>query len=168
MSRVVTFQDQNASRNGNPQPNEWQMPESVNIHSSGLQRLPSLGALHSSETIEAHSTLPIKQGFLKAACLALFSSFCAYGTTTALVHSHQTIAKPKPSLLTTAVNSFHQVNTLYDGTVNCISTLAQSSEASSETFTYKQALREPDYHDFIKAMVHEVHDHETWDHWTCM
>ncbi len=97
-------------------------------------------ALHSSETIEAHSTLPIKQGFLKAACLALFSSFCAYGTTTALVHFHQTIAKPKPSLLTTAVNSFHRVNTLYDGTVNCFSTLAQSSKASNEMFTYKQAL----------------------------
>jgi hypothetical protein len=107
VSRVVTFQDQNASRNGDPQPNEWQMPESVNHHSSGLQRLSRLAALYSSETIEAHSTLPIKQGFLKAACLALFSSFCAFGTTTALVHSHQTIAKPKPSLLTTAVNSFH-------------------------------------------------------------
>ncbi len=34
--RVVTFQDQNALRNDNPQPNEWQMPESVDLHSSGL------------------------------------------------------------------------------------------------------------------------------------
>jgi len=100
--------------------------------------------------------------------LALFSSICAYGTTTALVHSHQSIAKPKPSLLNTAIDSFHQVNTLYDGTVNCFLTLAQSSEASNETFTYKQALQEPDYHDFIKAMVHEVEDHESRDHWTCM
>ncbi len=83
------------------------MPESVDLHSSGLWRSSHLAALHSSETIKAHSTLPIKQGFLKAACLALFSSFCPYGTTTALVHSHQTIAKPKPSLLTIAVNSFH-------------------------------------------------------------
>jgi hypothetical protein len=83
------------------------MPESVDLHSSGLRGSSRLAALHLSETIEAHSTLPIKRGFLKAACLALFSSFCAYGTMTALVHSHQTIAKPKPSLLTTAVNSFH-------------------------------------------------------------
>jgi hypothetical protein len=52
--------------------------------------------------------------------------------------------------------------------VNCFSTLLQSSEALNETFTYKQALREPDYHDFIKAMVHEVHDHKKQDHWTCM
>ncbi len=52
--------------------------------------------------------------------------------------------------------------------VNCFSTLAQSSKASNETFPYKQALQEPDFHDFIIAMVHEVHDHETRDHWTCM
>ncbi len=35
-------------------------------------------------------------------------------------------------------------------------------------FIYKQALREPDYHDFIKAMVHKVHDHKKRDHWACM
>ena len=56
VSRVVTFQDQNASRNGNPQQQEWQMPESVDLHSSGLRRSSRLAALHSSETIEAHST----------------------------------------------------------------------------------------------------------------
>jgi hypothetical protein len=61
---------------------------------------------------------------------------CAYGIgTTALVHSSQVIAMQKSSLLTTAVNSFHQVNTLYDVTVNIFSTLAQSSEASNEMFT---------------------------------
>jgi hypothetical protein len=71
------------------------MPESVDLHSSGLWRSSRLATLHSSETIKAHSTssetlkphskLPIKQGFLKAACLALFSSIYAYGTITALV-----------------------------------------------------------------------------------
>jgi hypothetical protein len=56
VSRVVTFQDQNASRNENPLQQEWQMPESVDLHSSGLRRSSRLAALHSSETIEAHST----------------------------------------------------------------------------------------------------------------
>jgi hypothetical protein len=60
--------------------------------------------------------------------------------TIALAHTHQTIAMQTPFLLTTAVNSFHGVNTLYDGTINCFSTLAQSSEASNKRFTYKQAL----------------------------
>ncbi len=54
--RVVSFQDQNISWSDHPQPNEWAMPESVDLHSSGLQRLSRLAALHSSETIEANST----------------------------------------------------------------------------------------------------------------
>jgi hypothetical protein len=114
------------------------MPESVDLHSSGLRSSSRLAALHLSETIEAHSTsskiigpsskfqretiktnstssetigssskLLLKRGFLKAASLALFSTICAYGTTAVLVQPHQIIAKPKPSLLTTAVNSFH-------------------------------------------------------------
>jgi hypothetical protein len=110
MSQGVTFQDQTASRNGNPQPNEWQMPESVDLHSSGLQRLSRLVALHLSETIKAHSTLPIKQGFLKEACLALFSSFCAYGTRTVLVHSHQTLPQQSlPSLLPQSTVVFESI-----------------------------------------------------------
>ena len=44
--------------------------------------------------------------------------------------------------------------------------LAQSSTASNETFNYKQALQERDYHEFVKAMVNEVGDHESRAHWT--
>ncbi len=139
--QVVSFQDQNASGNNNPQPNEWAVPESVDLHKSGLRCSSCLATLHSNETITTHSTLSIKHTPFKASCLVLFSSFCSYRMgTIALVHTHQTIATQMPSLLTTAVKSFHQVNTLNDGTINCFSTLAQSSEASNETFTYKQAL----------------------------
>jgi hypothetical protein len=77
--QVVSFQDQNASGNNNPQPNEWAMPESVDLHKSGLWRLSRLVALHSNETIVAHSTLPINHTPFKLACLALFSLFCSYG-----------------------------------------------------------------------------------------
>jgi hypothetical protein len=34
--QVVSFQDQNISRSDHPQPNEWAVPESVDLHSSGL------------------------------------------------------------------------------------------------------------------------------------
>ncbi len=52
------------------------------------------------------------------------------------------------------------MNSLYDSTINCVSTLAQSSVASNETFTYKGALQQSDYHDFVKAMIHEVNDNK--------
>jgi hypothetical protein len=38
--------------------------------------------------------------------------------------------------------------------------------ASNETFNYKEALQQPDYHDFVKAMIHEVDNHEKQAHWT--
>ncbi len=65
-----------------------------------------------------------------------------------------------------AVDSYHPVNTLYDGTINCFSTIAQTSIALNETFTYKQAMKEKDFNDFVLAMVHEVDDHEKRGHWT--
>jgi hypothetical protein len=38
--------------------------------------------------------------------------------------------------------------------------------ASNETFNYKEALQQSDYHDFVKVMIHEVDDHEKRAHWT--
>ena len=70
------------------------------------------------------------------------------------------------SRLTHAIESYHRVNSLYDGTINCFSNLAQSSTALNETFNYKQALQELDYHEFVKAMVNEVSDHASRAHWT--
>jgi hypothetical protein len=58
------------------------------------------------------------------------------------------------------------VNTLYDGTINCFSTVAQLSIALNETFTYKQAMKEKDFNGFVLAIVHEVDDHEKRGHWT--
>jgi hypothetical protein len=55
---------------------------------------------------------------------------------------------------------------LYDGIINCFSTLAQFSIALNETFNYKQALQEPDYHEFVKTVMKEVDDLELQVHWT--
>ncbi len=60
------------------------------------------------------------------------------------------------------------MNTLYDGTIICFLMVAQSSIASNETFMYKQAMQEKDYHDFVLAMVHEVNDYKKRGHWTIM
>ncbi len=101
------------------------------------------------------------------AALALFTSICSHGHgySSSLQETipdvvHLTFSKP--------INSFHIVNTLYDGTIDCFLTVAQSSIVLNETFTYKQAMQEKDYHDFVLAMVHEVNDHEKRGHWTIM
>ncbi len=46
--------------------------------------------------------------------------------------------------------------------------VAQLSIVSNETFTYKQAMKEKDFNDFVLTMVHEVDDHEKRGHWTIM
>jgi hypothetical protein len=46
--------------------------------------------------------------------------------------------------------------------------LLNQSIESNETFTYKQALQEKDYHDFVLAMVHEVNYHKKRGYWTIM
>jgi hypothetical protein len=92
----------------------------------------------------------------KHACLVLFSSFCAIGVgLECRVHSHQVLAQSS-SLLSNAIDSYHRVNSLYDGTINCFSTLAQSSLASNETFHYKEALQQSDRIEFIVAMKHGI------------
>ncbi len=100
------------------------------------------------------------------ACLVLFSLFCAIGSgLKCRINSGQVVAASL-SILSNAVDSYHQVNSLYDGTINCVSTLMQASVVSNETFNYMEAMQQSDYHDFIKAMVHEVDNHETRQHWT--
>jgi hypothetical protein len=100
----------------------------------------------------------------KQACLVLLSSFCAIGVgLKCVVHSHQVFAISS-SLLSNAIDIYHWVNLLYDGTINCFSTLAQSSMTSNETFNYEEALQQSDFHKFVKAMIHEVNDHKMLNH----
>jgi len=138
------------------------MPDNIDLDSSGLRRSTRTAVLSRREQVYSHSTISLKAQIKrssKTACLVLFSSFCSIGSgLTCWVHSHQVLVQSS-SRLTHAIESYHRVNSLYDGTINCFSTLAQSSTASNETFNYKQALQEPDYHEFVKAMVNEVGDH---------
>jgi hypothetical protein len=138
------------------------MPNKINLDSSSLQRSSLTDNLRRQDKIYCHSILKkvIKRSS-KYACLVLFSSFCAIGAGFKCeVHSHQVFATSS-STLSNAIKSYHQVNLLYNRTINCFSTLAQSSMASNETFNYKEALQQSDYHEFFKAMVHIVNHHET-------
>jgi len=84
-----------------------------------------------------------------------------------MAHSLQEkVSTTSTSTFSNVIDSYHRVNTLYDGTINCFSMLAQSSITSNETFSYNQALKQDNFCEFIKAMMVEVSDHESRDHWT--
>jgi hypothetical protein len=132
------------------------MPTPINLDSSGLrcssrtEVLSRRGLVYSNTTLmdhdegltspqTAHLHSASQQSFKYA--LVLFSTICSFGYgLSCLAHSLQEkVTVISTSTFSNAINSYHRVNTLYDGTINCFSTLAQSSIASNETFSYNQA-----------------------------
>ncbi len=112
----VTFSDERDDEiqsespvESNSRPNEWRMPDKINLDSSGLQCSARSAVLSWREKVYSHSTTvlkSVKQGS-KHACLVLFSSFCAIGAAlNGGVHSHQVLVQSS-SLLSNAIDSYH-------------------------------------------------------------
>ncbi len=158
--------------------NMWQMSQSVNLNTSRLRCSSRTEVLNRRDKVYSNmatlSNAPLQLASKRCfkSALVIFASICTVGNgLKSIAHSLQeevTITLTTKSALSNATGSYHWVNTLYDGTINCFSTVTQSSIASSKTFTYKKAMSESDYHEFFKAMVKEVDDHESRNHWTVM
>ncbi len=158
--------------------NMWHMPQSVNLdssglrHSSGTEILDRRGQVYSNMTTLSNTPLQLASNRCFKSALVIFASICTVGNVfKRIAHSLQeedTKTLTTKSAFSNAMDSYHQVNTLYNGMINCFSTMAQLSIASNKTFTYKEAMRESDYHEFVKAMVKEVEDHESRNHWAIM
>ena len=67
------------------------------------------------------------------------------------------------------VSCVHELNELYDGTMNTIVSYAFSTVAldmsNNKVFTYTKALQQPDADRFVEAMSKKVNYHESRDHW---
>ena len=80
----------------NSRPNEWRMPDKINLDSSGLRRSDRSAVLSRRDKVYSHSTKCLKsvKRSSEHACLVLFSSFHAIGAEVKCgVHSHQVLAK---------------------------------------------------------------------------
>lgn len=74
---------------------------------------------------------------------------------------------PLRSSLERAVEQCHRVNAHFDQTLNVVhhAVLMAGSE-SNDVYTFKEMLKQEDAASFIEAMVKEVGDHESRDHWS--
>jgi hypothetical protein len=153
----------------------WQMPTPINLDSSGLHHSSRIEVMKRHDKVYSNTmTLTNQTAHLPSAspprsfksALVLFFTICSFGYgLSCIAHSLQekiTVISTFPK----AIDSYHWVNTLYNRTINCFSTLAQSSIASNETFNYNQALKQADFCKFIQAMIDEVNDHEIRGHLT--
>jgi hypothetical protein len=158
--------------------NMWQMPQSVNLDTSGLRHSSRTEVLNRCDKVYSNMATLSNTSLQSASkrcfksALVIFASICTVGNRLkSIAHSIQeevTVTLTTKSAFSNAMDSYHQVITLYIGMINCFSTVAQSSIASNKTFTYMEAMHESDYHEFFKAMVKEVDDHESRNHWTVM
>jgi hypothetical protein len=100
----------------------------------------------------------------------IFSLFVACSTilTGGLEATASVSSAPLTSLQKVVLHS-ERINTHFDNTVNKIHHAALLVAAGdNDTYTLKDMLKQEDKADFVAAMVKEVVDHESRDHWTLM
>ena len=65
------------------------------------------------------------------------------------------------------MNRFHEVNALYDGTINKIHHLFYSTDKNTnENFTFREFMKQEEIKSFVDAKEKKIHDHEEGGHWT--
>ena len=68
--------------------------------------------------------------------------------------------------LTAFVTHFHNINLLFDGTINhCHYLVFSTVTPNNDVFTLSQMLKLDDIKNFVLAMLKEIEDHESRDHW---
>ena len=136
----------------------------MNPHENGLRRSPRFRE-------QKESNIPNKH-----------KSHTAYGTSALtklalglylLVALASTIKRPEHKLNPDAtyteqvMNRFHEVNELYDGTLNEVHHLLYHTDISTnESFTFRNAMKQDDNLEFVDAMEKEISDHEKGKHWS--
>ena len=65
------------------------------------------------------------------------------------------------------MNRFHEVNELYNGTLNEIYHLMYSTDiTTNECFTFRNAMKQEYKMSFVEAMEKEISNHEARGHWS--
>jgi hypothetical protein len=100
----------------------------------------------------------------------IFSFFvaCTAVFTSSLVTAATAFTQPSDSLNKVVLHS-QRVNTHFDGTLNAIHHAALTAAAGdNDTYTLKDVFKQDDKSEFIQAMMKEVNDHESRNHWTVL
>ena len=64
------------------------------------------------------------------------------------------------------VTHFHNMNLIFDGTINqCHHLIFTTIAPNNDVFSLKEVLKLEDIKEFVLEMIKEVEDHESRDHW---
>ena len=65
------------------------------------------------------------------------------------------------------LNRFHEVNELYDGTLNEVHHLVYSADiTTNKCFTFRNAMKQEDKMSFVDSIEKDILDHENGKHWS--
>ncbi len=143
--------------------NQWLMPEWVNLHESGLCHLPHLQEQAEQCKEKAHITWSSKLFWV----ITLFTLFLLVSKYKVVVPS--CTINPNATYTDCLVSRLHEINEIYNGTLNSVVLYAFSTVAldmsDNKVFTCTKALQQPDTNKFIDAMDKEINDNQSCDHW---
>ena len=148
-------------------PSQLHMPTCINLHESGLRRSERIKQLNnSSQNADGKSTKRKAHMAFGTVINKIAWLGGIYALLTTVQMPNHSLPE-NPSFTSKLVNTFHECNELYDGTINQIHNYAFATElANNEVFTFTQAMRQDDRGLFLEAMEKEVQDHEKRDHWS--
>ena len=151
------------SKSHDYQKESLKMPQRQNPRENGLRRSPRLIEKRGRESAmkkKAHVTFGTA-----AATKVVFGLYSMFAMASNLTMPHHPINKDA-TFTERCMNRFHEVNELYDGTMNEIHNMMYHTDISSnECFTFKQAMKQDDKLSFVEAMEKEINDHEQRGHW---
>jgi hypothetical protein len=141
------------------------MPQRVNLHEAGLHQSPRLKELEATKSTKEKAHVTWASKFSRA--VTLFMLYSLVSDVKIDMPSYN--ISPTATLAKCAVSCLHEVNELYNGTLNSICAYAFSTIAldmsNNKVFTYTKAMQQPDSAQFIKAMSKEIDDHQSRHHW---
>ena len=141
-------------RMNNPPPRESTPKDGEKNASFYMPEVPDLDALTARRSTRTRSA-PKRLSFF-----TLFSLVTIGSVFTSLFCNPQTYHDRAMAHMTL-------INQHFDGTLNYIHPLALATKnADNDTFTLKEMMKQDDKTDFIKAMMTELMEHESRNHWT--
>ena len=110
----------------------------------------------------AKPMLPYGTSAAKKVALGLFQLVAL--ATNIKIPEHQT--NSNSNFTEQVMNRFHEVNELYDGTLDELHHLFYETDISSnESFTFSNAMKQDDKLAFVHTIGKEITDHENGGHW---
>ena len=137
----------------------------MNLHENGLRRSPRLRKQREKDK-EKSQKRKAHISFGTAAATELgFGLFSLIAlVTNVVVPQHQT--EKNATFTQQVMNRFHEVNELYDGTLNDVHHLLYENDISSnDRFTFRNAMKQDDKLALVDATEKEISNHKKGGHW---